>query len=282
MPTMEVEVINLDSDDESTTSSCTIGRDEFSSPASSLSPSSTFGQDDFMADEDFEAYVNGLSNTTSSSSPESRATRRVRTVPAPAPAPRPVRVPINEINYQGRTYRPGKFVELHDGTFLRINRIFLFKEETMISGPKFERLETVGSLVPDRVNELCWMVDVGDTNIASSQFHSEEVEIPISLVRRLRIIRLTNHPYAPSTSTDNRDDGFLFCRMKYTRTWERPRTTSGRSPARIIDHAITYLTPEDCQPPFSVSRNFLRDNWRGKSAAGRRYTFGDSFCGAGG
>ncbi|KAF3490671.1 modification methylase HphIA [Arthroderma uncinatum] len=279
---MDVEVINLDddSDNDSTTSSLTIGRGELSSPASSPSPSSTFGQDDFMTDEDFEAYVSGISGAVLSSPTPARPRALAYTVQSPT------RTPISEINYQGRTYKLGKFVELHDGTFLRLNRIFHSSEGTVILGPKFERLETMDSLMPDRVNELCWVVDLGDVN-STGQPHSEEVKVPLSMVRRPRIIRITNHPYTRTSAVQNRDDGLLFCRIKYTRKWVRISTTSSRGAARIVEEAITYLAPEECQTSFSVSKPFLRENWRGRPPAGsgrqpRRYTFGDGFCGAGG
>ncbi|EFQ97221.1 modification methylase HphIA [Nannizzia gypsea CBS 118893] len=281
-----VPVIDLDSDGESINSgNTTTGRNEYSSPASSLSPSSSFRRDDFMSDEDFEAYINCLSGNDGSPSPPRRTARRSRITQAQQALP--PRTQVSEITYQGRTYRPGKYVELHYGTFLRINRILSSMQETVISGPKFERLETMGSLMPDRPNELCWIVDQGDCHSSSSsnlqyQPYNGEVEVPLSAIRRVRIIRMTNKPYTRTTD-QCRDDDFLFCRMKFIRTWERSVSASGRSAAaRIVEETITFVSPEQCQPAFSVSTAVLRMNWRGVVPSRRRYTFGDGFCGAGG
>ncbi|KAM5475145.1 putative DNA (cytosine-5-)-methyltransferase [Microsporum audouinii] len=286
MDTQMAPVIELDdSDCESTGTSITIGRNENSPPASSPSLSSPFGRDDFMSDEDFDAYINCLSGNDGSPRPRpgaaARGTAQCQRIPTPQRS-------VNEISYEGRTYRPGKFIELYDGTFLRINRILRSDGETVVSGPKFERLETMDSLMPDRPNELCWVVNLGDynnnnatTSNTQNQSYVEEAEVPLSAIRRLRIIRMTNQQYTRNTA-ESRDDDFLFCRLKYTRTWERPQTLSGRSTPRIVEEAITFLPPEECQPSFSVPRASLRENWRGKLPTRRRYTFGDGFCGAGG
>ncbi|EGD93318.1 hypothetical protein TESG_00865 [Trichophyton tonsurans CBS 112818] len=283
----QVPVIELDSDYESISSSnSTIDTNGYSSPASSVSLSSGFRGDDFMSDADFEAYVHSLSGNDESPSPTPRRARGRSTILAQQVLP--PRIHLNEISYQGRTYRPGKFIELQDGTFIRINRILQLSEEIVVSGPKFERLENMGSRMPDRPNELCWIVDQGDYNGSrisnASQYrpYSGEVEVPLPAIRRLRIIRLTNKPYN-HTIDENRDDGFLFCRMKYTRIWKRRRPSeSGRNTTDIVEEKITFLRPEDCQDYLSASREALRNNWRGPVPHKRRYTFGDGFCGAGG
>ncbi|DAA76692.1 TPA_exp: C-5 cytosine methyltransferase DMTA [Trichophyton benhamiae CBS 112371] len=281
-------VIELDSDHESISSSnSTIDANGYSSPASSISPSPGFRGDDFMSDTDFEAYVHSLSGNDESPSPTPRRAKE-RTIPTERVLP--PRTHLSEIRYQGRTYRPGKFIELQDGTFVRVNRILQSSDKTVVSGPKFERLENMGSRMPDRPNELCWVIDQGDYSSSSSSRHSNasqyrpysgEVEVPLSAIRRLRIIRLTNKRYSP-TLDENRDDGFLFCRMKYTRVWKRRPSVSGRGTADIVEEKITFLLPEDCQSSLSVSREELRNNWRGTVLHKRRYTFGDGFCGAGG
>ncbi|KAK2747137.1 hypothetical protein FQN57_002394 [Myotisia sp. PD_48] len=251
-------IIDLEIDsapDTSSQSSVTAGRDTPDSEPS-------FHENDFMSDEDFDLYVTGLALSATISNPQSGL--HLHSIP---------RQSIPKYTAQGRTFTPGKSVELNDGTFLRITKLLEGQDGVVFCGRRLERLETMDSLMPDRLNELCWIVDRG------GQYTDDEIEVPLEDVKRLRIIRLTNRPYTPESTnqfqslSECREQGYLFCRLKYIRTWNNKN--------RVVEDAIEYLAPEECVD--SISSNVLRQKWRGERGDNQcHYTFGDGFCGGGG
>ncbi|WEW61471.1 methyltransferase [Emydomyces testavorans] len=254
-----------------------------------------FDPQDFMTDDDFDAYITSLS---SSSVPSNRHLAQPQ-----SPIPIPRRTPILQVSVGGKTYRKGKSVELNDGTFLRIHKVLQGEgNELFLRGPRFQRLEYMDSLVPDRVNELCWVIDLNSDGGESGDDSFEEV--PMHEVKGLRIIHLTNYPYCDlNISTKSmgscgqdecHQEGLLYCRIKYLRVWNR---TSRKH--RVLEEALVFLTKEECDPGFAIEPVVLRQSWRGPTQPGgsytpplidltggneRRvqYTFGDGFCGAGG
>ncbi|KAL1955818.1 hypothetical protein VTO42DRAFT_8057 [Malbranchea cinnamomea] len=258
-----------------------------------------YSEEDFMTDEDFDQYLTELSINAAQSRPHD------------CTPPAPTRVAITSYTCQGKTYRKDKSVELHDGTFLRIQQVLQDeKGEIFLVGRRFERLETMDSLVPRRINELCWII-----NLYPGDDDSKYDEIALSEVKGMRIIRLTNYLYPamsvqsqPGNNGAIRREGMLYCRLKYIRIWGE---TAGKK-QRIIEEALMFLSPEEADPGFKVGSDEIRHQWRGATRLGgsyiehqrgqssfidlsgnsqppasrrrtlQMYTFGDGFCGAGG
>ncbi|KAI2012627.1 hypothetical protein LOZ39_000563 [Ophidiomyces ophidiicola] len=275
------EAIIIDDDD----SSVTLAAEDELHPLTE----NTFGPEDFMTDDDFESYITGLSVNVTNTAP----------LLSPPPTPRSSRRLIFETSIGKTAYKLGKSVELFDGTFLRIQELLCDeREDVFLRGPRFQRLEHMDSLVPDRTNELCWVIDMKLEN----EYDNVE-EVPITNVKGLRIIRLTNQPYPGLKASgglfrnveEYRQEGPLFCRFKYVRVWNRSDT---RKP-RVVEEAMVFLQGEECDSGFRVESTALRESWRGPTSLGGsytspfidltgsnecrlQYTFGDGFCGAGG
>ncbi|KAK2804896.1 hypothetical protein FQN50_006402 [Emmonsiellopsis sp. PD_5] len=259
-----------------------------------------YAEDDGMTDEDFAQW---LSNSALFIAPRnSRPQRQTREV-------------IPQFVTGNRTYKAGKSVELHDGTFLRIQEVVRDVNEVVsLRGLRLKRQEEMDGLLPIRVNELCWVVDMSPEE-AEAGLTTNTDEVKLSDVKRLRIVRFTNAPFSHTTYNDgfaNDDErieeGRLFCRFKYIRIW----TTTTSRKERITEQAIIALSSDEADAGFATHSETLRYDWRGKTRLGgssvhqetspavidlsqslatespptsktvHRYSFGDGFCGAGG
>ena len=253
-----------------------------------------------MSDADFDRYLTQLSL---------HAAHLPGRIPEPhslSPSPQLAKTVVSAHSAGAKTYKKGKAVELEDGTFLRIHEVLKDDGgEIFLRGPRLQRLETMDSLVPRRINELCWMIklDPGEENVGSKY-----EEVALADVRGMRIIRFTNHLYPTMSASHERGtresirrEGMLYCRCKYIQVWEKQ---PGKK-ERIVEEAIVYLTEEEADPGFQVKADVLRHAWRGATRRGgshverqridlsgaqpgptrrtsQMYTFGDGFCGAGG
>ncbi|PGH11794.1 hypothetical protein AJ79_04695 [Helicocarpus griseus UAMH5409] len=257
---------------------------------------SRFNENDFMDDEQLGQF---LSNITAGITP--RVTQSLHAAKEVIP----------EYVSNGRTYKAGKSVELHDGTFLRILEVVRVERGgILLRGRRLQRQEGMDGLLPEHINELCWII-----NLPAGQTATSMDEVDIHEVKGLRIIRFTNRPYSASvpedhfaTEDDQRQEGTLFCRLKYIRTWIK---SSGRK-EQMEEQAILFLSPDEADPGHSVDSEVLQFQWRGETTPGgshvhretsppiidlsqasptvlggttkeiNQYTFGDGFCGAGG
>lgn len=273
-------------------------------PPSRSRPSPNPG--DFMSDEQFVLYLTELS---------SNATRSRQREATPAPT----KTVVPSCTRAGRTYKKGKSVELQDGTFLCVQEVLEDGcGEFLLRGWRFERYEDMESLVPRRINELCWVINLTP---GQTEADAKYDEVGLDEVKGMRIIRLTNHQYPKMSAADEgtrlpgyvqRQEGRLYCRAKYVRVWVKKSLRE----TRVQEAAVVFLGHDEADPGFRVSADDTRNAWRGStrlggSFVGRQsrngpalidlsgsarpmarqsnnlrkaptYTFGDGFCGAGG
>lgn len=248
----------------------------------------TYSSNDFMTDDDFEQYL----------------CKFAATAPRVHGPTRTIKREIAEYRSNGRVYKPGKSVELFDGTFLRIKEVLKGEDEVFLRGRRFQRQDDMGWILPQRLNELCMIVNMTKEEGLHPEIQSDEINI--NEVKRFRIIKLTNHRY-PSMSTKNdltsrrdlHEEGYLLCRTKRVRIW---KSVSSGQRNKISEEAFIFLTEQEADPGYKVDPDILRHQWRGATTKGgdysgyesittntidlsrtcQRYTFGDGFCGAGG
>lgn len=199
--------------------------------------------------------------------------------------------------FNGLILEPGMSVELCTGRFLRIDQVVEDDEGFFLRGKHFATLESLGNQFPKWERELCWVVretpDGGEV---------PDEDVPVTEVKRIRTIHLTNRRHTDPNGTQTPHRRAFFCRLK-------------RLSVSNTDVAIRYLTPEEADEGFRVPSTVLRSNWRGETRPfgsidkpsqaareifdvdtgrslrlpvdlseenTRQYSFGDSFCGAGG
>ena len=216
--------------------------------------------------------------------------------------------------------RKGKTVELKSGDFLRIRLIIQADStEVFLQGLKFQRSYKLGGIVTKHANEVCWVEEIFLDGSA------EDEEIPLSEVLRVRQLRMTNKTYEilnlkhtmkwPPMTTLYKDEGILFCRVKYEVTYTDHAQKAKDNSFSFVDKCIRSLASEETDGEYWEDPADLRAAFRGGPTSMERlrrsvstmtllgdpqmldddvqevpnpatqkkpYTFGDVFCGGGG
>lgn len=214
---------------------------------------------------------------------------------------------VPEVCMDGIIYKPGQSLELHDGSYLRVDSIFTDSMgNVFFRGRRLRKLRHLVTMdkpkgyLPVWRNELLWEVN-------------DKEDIPLALVKRFVGILFTNSVKSEQSQWEYDPERKLFCRLKEIAT--------------STQISIQYLSREEADDlPGCQSEPWeLRQQWRGatrlfgaadKDAANtqgmpvidleqdhsfvdltepepddrlilslnnsREYTFGDAFCGAGG
>ena len=256
---------------------------------------------DYMTEDELGQWLQQLSLVESGSAPTQPPSRR------PAPG-----IEIDSVNWGLSKLNPGKNVELNDGSFLRIEKIYITAaEDIILTGKHMKRENCLKSLMPKRRNELIWVIEQSAEQ-AEFGCAPDPVKIPIARVKRLRQIVFTNHVYGTMCHKDFTteyhnvselaQEGPLFCRWKRTTVIINRRLPLEVSICALsIDEADQKARGRTMSP--QTDPGTLRFRWRGPTAPGgshvrsrhstnldgsnetvmyQQYTFGDAFCGAGG
>jgi DNA (cytosine-5)-methyltransferase 1 len=217
---------------------------------------------------------------------------------------------LGYLTYHNLVLRQGITVELHNGSFLRIESVWTDIQGTAtIKGFKLVRDGYWGRRLPDgRLNELVWVNDVDEEQHRAgleSVLHEKEV----SEIKRIRKVIFTNQSYKDVSFANElagtgltlltvdemavRDNGQLYCRWKSVQVHTRLKTDA--------EACIALLSEDGAEGIGQLNAFDVRKNWRGGSgpvAGGskttyhcvngpvggitQQYTLGDCFCGAGG
>ncbi|KAL1970243.1 hypothetical protein VTN77DRAFT_5403 [Rasamsonia byssochlamydoides] len=215
--------------------------------------------------------------------------------PVFAAAP-PSRREVSFTFFNGTLLEPGMSVELWGGRFFRITQVVEDHQGVFLRGKHFATVESLGNQFPKWEKELCWIVRATPDGV-----ELPEEDVPVTGVKTIRKIHLTNRRHE-TKGTQTQHSRAYFCRLK-------------RLSVSDTDVVIRYLTPEEADEGFQVPSSLLRLSWRGETRPfgsvdkpretprevfdvetgrflppsidltdenSRQYTFGDSFCGAGG
>ncbi|KAL3456076.1 S-adenosyl-L-methionine-dependent methyltransferase [Aspergillus heterothallicus] len=181
----------------------------------------------------------------------------------------------------------GQAVELHDDTFLRISSIWRESDgHVSLAGRRlFKRCSLKEqnheyAYIPRGLiwrNELVWV-------------ENEISDVPLDLVKKFVPLHFTNYCHVSTDIKKAKHGTDLFCRLK-----KILRPTG--------ENSVEYLSYEEADVEYRVKPRVLRQSWRGEiqqapvivldnievefdralsRKGGRKYTFGDGFCGAGG
>ncbi|KAL9038344.1 MAG: hypothetical protein Q9180_003197 [Flavoplaca navasiana] len=230
------------------------------------------------------------------------------------------------LSVDGRTYRRGKTVELHNGDFMRIVHILEDgpTQEIFLQGFRLRRLSQCRRLFDQHLNELTMVIEEDNVNMQTNESGLMDI-VPFSEVLRIRDVILTNAAFPsfgcredPANAHRPRD--FLRDQCRLVCRWKLKISIRPHSKGRPwVEKSILRLTAAEADVNFRLDDEHLRRQWRGTTAkmgscAGwlqgernfdlrernlhqtlplpvesdglghqtRRYTFGDSFCGAGG
>ncbi|KAI9838902.1 MAG: hypothetical protein M1819_004110 [Sarea resinae] len=227
-------------------------------------------EDDFMSDGEFERTFQAVvrNKRHRAESPSSLPLRN-------GPLSEAFRT-LEKFNSNGSRFQKGKTVELDDGDFLRITKVIQDRSttEVFLRGHRF-RGEISSDPAKDfldlKENELVKIVELDLDDNRPEEEQSVE-ELPLSRVRRIRLLFLTNRPY-PSCSSEENGEAYspgsppprLFCRWKYVRAF---KTAKDREKNRPYDRSIRFLTSPEADKNFDVDDETLQEAWRGATVKG--------------
>lgn len=212
------------------------------------------------------------------------------------------------------TLRKRKTVELSDGDFLKIDIILqIDTNEVFLQGRRFRRTTRLEGIVSGRPNEVCWLEEI----YLDESF--VEDTISVDHVVRIRRLRLTNKTYESfnlshimawhPTSKLYKDEGILFCRIKYEVIYKSHAQKSKDNSFSFVDKCVRGLYSPEVDDQFWEDPTRLRADKQGIPTSRDRhrsvstttlvgdepsvlpsshhsntkqYTFGDCFCGGGG
>ncbi|CZR51525.1 uncharacterized protein PAC_01402 [Phialocephala subalpina] len=174
--------------------------------------------------------------------------------------------------------KSNKTVELLDGDFLRIRDIIFHAEtkEIRIRGNRLQRTRDLNGLLERKMNELVLFLEV-DLDDPRPHLEQAAVEIPLTEIKKIRSLRLTNHKFPHDRNLDpndfrNRDhigiEGGLTCRWKYTCTYT---TGADRYHNNHTERRIERLRANECTSTNALSDAERRMQWRGETIPGGAY-----------
>ncbi len=182
----------------------------------------------------------------------------------------PALVPINSYSVNGRTYRRGKTVELHNGDFVRITNVLedRYIGAIFLQGYRLRRLSQYRRLFDQHINEL--LIVTEEESIDVQTIESGVVDLVLfSEVLRIRDAILTNAPFPSFGCREDaqnsnkprdilRDQGRLVCRWKL-RTSVRPHSRS----RPWIEKSIIRTAATEADINSYLVDEHLRRRWRG-------------------
>ncbi|RAL02683.1 DNA cytosine methyltransferase [Aspergillus ibericus CBS 121593] len=246
--------------------SCNPRRRDTSDAETIISTQEGFNDSDYLTDAAYERLIRNWHGNSPQAIPIDE---------------RPIRRVLDEVCLGGIVYTPGQSLELHNGTFIRVQTILQGAAgEVYFNGRRLLRTEQhLGTYVPKWPMELVWIVN-------------ETGDIPFEFVRRFVKIIFTNYCHTDKDNQKHRRPHDLFCRLKEHVSFHSKDTAT-----------LEYVSFNEADEGFRHHPMVLRQAWRGdtrpfgaadsppiitlddltdENVIRRQYTFGDGFCGAGG
>lgn len=219
------------------------------------------------------------------------------------------------------TLSPGITVELNDGDFLMITTITQREEtrQVFLEGQIFRRARCLNGLLEKKKNEIVW-IQRYNPNIDGDTFRQSLQRVSTTKVIQIRDLILTNQLYPHGSyrsepvhvrqpSSEILETYRLTCRWKYLSSGDKEGCLTAlkadetdawyRSPCVLLKSTYRGISTGggSCPDWLAGERNFdisertrcnnldpfgLRQPTDYLEGPGKRYTFGDGFCGAGG
>ena len=175
---------------------------------------------------------------------------------------------LDSYSFAGRTFRPGKTVELVGGEFLRITAIVQSPEIQHVSlkGIKFKRNKELNGLLEFKRNEVTMLL-TEDSNDTRDIYHQSVQGVQLDQVIRIRELIKTNVPFPTHSFRENDEkwktqgkdylmnNGRLVCRTKLV------QVSKNEGWLQVLDQSET-------DEGFGMPPIYLRHDFRGETVKG--------------
>ncbi|QSZ30713.1 hypothetical protein DSL72_000271 [Monilinia vaccinii-corymbosi] len=228
----------------------------------------------------------------------------------------PPNVEVESTTWNSSLLRPGKTVELVNGTFLKIKAIVknLTSDDVSVRGWKLVRVRefVLGGMVQKKRNELAFIHEI-DRDDGRDVWEQSVDTARLEDVVRIRRLICTNRPFPecryskediPSEFSSKgekdqmkyiTDEMVLVVRWAFIARYADAEARVRKGP--LVDRPkesviLRSLKKEECTKGEFVEPNIQKLLWRGETVLGgsggdpsnnrSKYTYGDGYCGAGG
>ncbi len=175
---------------------------------------------------------------------------------------------LDSLSVSGRTYRPGKTVELVDGDFLRITAIMTHQTShpPSLKGIRFRRNKFLDGMLEFKRNEVTMLLEY-DENDPRDVYHQSIKTVELFEILKLRELVKTNQPFPRASFRESDpnwrsqgddyivENGRIVCRTK-----------------RVIisknEGWIQFLKEAEADSGFGMSATVLRFEFRGDTILG--------------
>lgn len=176
----------------------------------------------------------------------------------PVAAPQKI---LDTFTFEGVKVNPEATLELRDGDFIKIVKIFQDMETSKVTllGWIFRPTKNMNNMLESKFNEVCWLLHLNTNDTRDVRVQGME-SVSVSEVVKRRRIRLTNRSYPECTN-----EGVLVCRYRYTCYYTDSRA---RDRLEWCEKSLERVRPEDCQEAYGTPQEILRHHWRGDTTKG--------------
>lgn len=182
--------------------------------------------------------------------------------------------------------RSGVTVGLENGDFLLVTKIIRhgFTKAVFFRGLRLQRTRNMNGLLPSKLNELCWVIEV-DQDDPRKVNEQSATEVPATEIRSIRRLRITNKEFPLCSFRDQempddglndvslmQDEGPLVLRWRYVCTYATARHRLNNS---YLERSLEHLRKEHLlelgQTDYGIRDGRKRVNWRGGTISGGAY-----------
>lgn len=140
--------------------------------------------------------------------------------------------------------------------------------DTLVRGTPYVKSMHLGGLLKWRPREVAAVYDVDRDDPRDPEVQAQ-IEVQVTeITGSTKVLVTTNTPYP-----EHNEVSILVCRWKYVRYWPNGKRREAGCTSIHPDYeaSMVYITPEEADTPFRVSRETLRRDWRDETAKGGSY-----------
>ena len=175
---------------------------------------------------------------------------------------------LDSFSSNGRTYRPGKTVELVDGDFLRITAILPHRnpQAVLLEGLRFRRNKQLEGLLEFKRNEVTMLLNMDDED-ARDIYHQSIHTVELAEVVRMRELVKTNQLF-PALSYRESDPGLRSQSKDYVMQFGRIVCRTKLVQANKNQGCLQFLEEAETDERCAGDPHQLRCDFRGETEKG--------------
>ena len=182
---------------------------------------------------------------------------------------------ISSYQFGFMTLSVGKSVELRDGDFLRIQKLFEDDgHHISVEGQRFRRAWQLEGIIEKKPNEVCQIIEKRENTSSQGLVQKRQI-INVNDILCFRDLRLTNLLFPEASFRTDKilypnldiilEQAALTCRWKLITA---PAALNERRSSTWKEQSLQRLSPSECDPGRFIEPEHLRQQFRGETVKG--------------